>query len=304
MENCLVTKLKGAVNNLNLPYFNEFRLFNKAASTSNRGTNTFGFGHNAEVTVKSIDGSPCFVVSTDPGSIDNPLPESGYVSEVILPANVTHYITFANVDCEIVIISKQSITGTFGLNSDNVQKNFGYKDVNQLLYMESLIALNQGGIQSANGILEFPEGLSTNLTSIIVGLSFVTTDFGVNISNLPASVNKVRLDSTNSIGDIGAYIRHHPSFVEINVMRTQITGDTGDICEALKELIDAMQGYDTYNFKLGLNRHITHRNGVATDNYWHFSTSDGGVTFVVKELTGEGGIQKGTYNTSTHTWSD
>ena len=306
MGNCLVTKLKGTVNNPNLPYLNELRLFNKAASTPNRGTNTFGFAHNAEVTVKSIDGSSCFVVSTNGGSIDSPLPESGYVSEATLPVTgSSYYITFANVDCEIVIISKQSITGTSGLNYDNAKKNFGYKDVNQLVYMESLVALQQGGLQSANGVLEFPEGLGTNLTTINVGLPYVATDFGVNISKLPVNVSRVSVDSTKSIGDIGAYIRQHPSFVEINVMRTQVTGDTGDICEALKEVIDAIQDHGTsYTFIPSLNVHITHREGVATDNAWNFSTSDGGVTFVVTEKTGGGDIAKGTYSTSTHTWSD
>ena len=302
MGNCLVTKLKGAVNNPNLPYFNELRLFNKAVNgTPKIFDNCFGCSINAEVTIKSVDGTPCFILANNPVGHDD-IPSSGYVAEATGTAG-SLYIIFANVDCEVVILSKNALVNIFGLSYDNNTKNFGFSDINQIIYMESLTGLQEGGMQSANGILRYPEGAPAVMQSILIGIPWTTTDIGVDISTLPSSVVDITLDSTKSVGDLPAFVRNHLNFTEINVMRTQVTGDVGDLCEAFKDVVVSL-GISTASFQPALSSHMTLREGYTHDNRYSFATTDGGTTFVVSELTGEGAVSKGTYNTSTHTWSD
>lgn len=132
---CLITNLKGSVDNDNLPYYNELRFFLKSSeSTPIVFNNSFCLNCIDSVTIKVINGPACLKIDNLTGT--ETLPDTGYSKEIVVNGN--KQLILANVDAEFVIIGKNSIESIYGLSYDTHKKNFGLTDFSQIAYATNL----------------------------------------------------------------------------------------------------------------------------------------------------------------------
>jgi hypothetical protein len=301
-NNCFYQKLKGEVNNNNLPFMNELRFYCvHSDSVANWGTNGFAISHTGPITIKSVDGTACIAVPTDAVTPSTPLPDS-FVSEKTYgtPYDVypsTHFIAISNSNSEISIISKHNIQSLTWITNATAKKNFGIKDLSQLDYVSGFKTIAIPNVL-LKGVLSIK---GSALNNINIGTTNFLNDCCIDIDSLPANTygNFNINGSKYSKGNINSFISRIfgagntiPSYMSFG--STQCTG-------ALEGIMDMLSGKGIYTFNIVPSAYVTCKGINTVSANYKMQSSDNGASYVVTNIDMSETI--GTYTVSTGTWS-
>ena len=220
MVNCLVTKLKGSVNNNELLRIREMRMRIAKVGNPTDANRGFTISVNKPVVLEIVG--------------------DGYFTDKTLAENKGKTITLntgdngvwvSNDNVEIAILDKYSITAISSLYPQSTASYGSSMDLNlsDLKYSTALNSLNLGGTKVTGDIANL-KGL-TALTFLNLGGTKVTGDIA-NLKGLTA-LYSLELISTQITGDI-ANLKGLTALTFLNLRNTQVTGDIAGISPLIK----------------------------------------------------------------------
>lgn len=301
MENCLITKLKGTVNNTSLPFLNEIRFFCVSAENPTYGTNSICINCDDGAILKTVDNSgnlQIFVPSND--IRDNAIPVNGYSSQLTLSSG-NNFIVVNNTNCEFVLLTRNKLKGlTRAFDNDpvfnGVKKNIGLYNPSQLDYCNTISMIYIGGLKGGTGVINFDSSVKLTLLKLQGGNDFIL-DFGVNIDTIDFTnlSNDIYVAYTASIGDFPSSLDRLWSLhsnAKIVIDMTKISG-------SVESLIAVLKKYNRYNYTQFLTSYMTCTQGAILNKNYTFVSNDNGNTYLV---TNELGSTLGTYDTAHKVW--
>jgi len=291
-NDCLVTKLKGVVDNPDLGTMYEIRFFAVYSDNASIATNSFKIRCGKNAKLKAVGNVDCI---QSIGSGVTELPTTGYVSEITLSAYTTYNVAIANMDCQFYLDDKTAVISIERYNNEGLRLNFGFKNLSQLDYASNLEQITLLGAQ-ANGEISFKN--NTKLVYANVGYSQVAFDIDSlkDVANAPFYYLMIR--STPSHGNaVNLYSRITRNINLCEFQGTKVEGDLGDLCDVLKER-------QVFAHSIGASSYMTARGSNTQSTVYRFSSSDDGLNYVVTYDSRGQTVTLGTYNTSTKTWSD
>lgn len=284
MDNCLLTALKGNIQNDSFPYLNELRLFCRQNNNVwDINSNVIKIELTKKTRIRSLNGANC--IQAISGSSET-IPGTGYVSEIQLAVGV-HYVAVANMDCEFYIEDKFAISELVR-RSDTGVLNIGLSNISQLNFSPGLLLLKLYNSQSI-GELDFVK----NNVATYINLT-LNDNCGINVENVPETLQYALFAYSLSYGNIENLVQRCPNLVSFECTNTRVYGTIENICSILRN----QSKYDL-NFvgSKGITVYGTPTNGA----YFNLHSADNGVNFVLTNLASSQVV--GTYNTQTQTWT-
>lgn len=253
MENCLVTKLKGNVNNNSLMKVGELHISVKANETApNQYASELTLRNETEAfTVRATNGA-YFTESFNTGT---------HLTSIDIPKMKTKSIYVGNSDGDIFIEGKYSLMFLGNAVVHNVDIMF--MDTEQLKYAEKIAQINFGtkGLTGDLGdLLDKPllnllagsevTGKSIGFTSTNIRILTIAGNHNVegNLAELPTMQDCTLFDvndSPNITGNV-AQLAEFPLETGLNIYLSGITGSIEDLVSAY---ISKGSGYESYEGK-------------------------------------------------------
>lgn len=240
MGNCLVTKLKGSVNDTSILRLGELRVHFNKVSAPNGATQGINVRFDEECSLEVLGN------------------EEAYFTDVTLAENKGKKISaqvgimdivVSNNDCDVAILNKYAIT-SFETTNYNYTTSAESKsiNINYFKYSKRLTKLNVGRMQSS-GDIESMKDL-TNLTIFnVYGCRNITGDIS-NLKNLTSLTNLI-LNSVPITGDI-TNISGMTGLTSLDIANTKVIGNI----EALKNMTRLrslnIEGLSTLSGNLGI----------------------------------------------------
>lgn len=209
MENCLVTKLKGTVQNSNLLRVGEMRLCVHRIDNPNSETQRINLNFTEDVKLEIIGD----------GYFTNNTLVSNLGKSLIAKANVETLVYFSNGDFEIAILNKYALTKI----NTRTSKKTAIKDIADLKYSSGLNYLATNSVENVgyfsdiksltnlyylsvsnaniNGNLSDLKSL-TNLTYLIIGNTSNKTTGNVSSLKNMTRLNTLAIQNSDVIGDL------------------------------------------------------------------------------------------------------
>lgn len=220
MGNCLVTKLKGSVNDTSILRLGELRVHFNKVSDPTGATQGINVGFDEECSLEVLGNEEAHF--TNETLAEN---KGKKISVTVGRKN----IFVSNNDCDVAILNKYAIT-SFESTNYNYTTSPGSKsiNINDFKYSKRLTKLDVSYMQ-ASGDIESIKDL-TNLTKFLVyNCRNITGDIS-NLKNLTSLTNLI-LNSVPITGDI-ANISGMTGLTKLDIANTKVTGNI----EALKNM--------------------------------------------------------------------
>lgn len=213
MGNCLVTKLKGSVNDTSILRLGELRVHFNKVSAPTGATQGINVGFDEECSLEVLGNEEAYFTNVT-------LAENK--GEKISAPVGTMDIVVSNNDCDVAILNKYAIT-SFETTNYNYTTSAESKsiNINDFKYSKRLTRLDVTRMQ-ASGDIESMKDL-TNLTIFrVYGCRNITGDIA-NLKNL-TSLTNITLNSVPVTGDI-ANISGMTGLTALDIANTKVTGN-------------------------------------------------------------------------------
>lgn len=220
MGNCLVTKLKGSVNDPSILRLGELRVHFDKVSAPTGATQGINVTFDKECSLE--------VLGSDEAHFTDVTLAENKGKKISVPVG-TNSIVVSNTDCDVAILNKYAITSFKTLNY-NYKENPASKvvDASDFKYSKGLTELVLNGMQ-ASGDIESLRDLVKLSNFSIYGCRKITGDIS-NLKNL-TSLTQLVLNSVPVTGDI-ANISGMTGMISLDIANTKVTGNI----EALKNM--------------------------------------------------------------------
>lgn len=213
MGNCLVTKLKGSVNDASILRLGELRVHFDKVSAPTVATQGINVTFDKECSLEVLGSDEAHFTGVT-------LAENN--GKKISAQVGTKDIIVSNNDCDVAILNKYAIT-SFQTTNYNYTTSAGSKavNINDFKYSKRLTKLDVGRMQ-ASGDMEILKDL-TNLTIFnAYGCTNITGDIS-NLKNL-TSLTSIILNSVSVTGDI-ANLSGMTGLASLDIANTKVTGN-------------------------------------------------------------------------------
>lgn len=213
MGNCLVTKLKGSVNDTSILRLGELRVHFNKVSAPTGATQGINVTFDKECSLE--------VLGSDEAHFTDVTLAENNGKKISAPVG-TKDIVVSNNDCDVAILNKYAIT-SFQTTNYNYKTSGESKavNINDFKYSKRLTQLDVGRMQ-ASGDIEILKDF-TNLTSFnAYGCTNITGDIS-NLKNL-TSLTSIILNSVSVTGDI-ANLSGMTGLTSLDIANTKVTGN-------------------------------------------------------------------------------
>ena len=208
MGNCLVTKLKGTVQNSNLLRVGEMRIYVHRIDNPSSETQRINLNFTEDVKLEIIGN----------GYFTNNTLVSNLGKSLIAKANVETLVYVSNGDFEIAILNKYALTK---ININN--KKIAIKDIADLKYSSSL---NYLGINSVENVGYFSDIKSlTNLSYLAIS----NANINGNLRDLKPLTNLAYLIIGNTLNKITGNVSSLKDMTRLNSLAIQNSDVIGDL---------------------------------------------------------------------------
>ena len=214
MGNCLITKLKGSVDNPNLPVLGEFKIHSAGQSSLQDGFRVGSYPVGHSVVYKTTDGA--LFLSNNSDTIENSTNQPVQVS--------------TNAACDIKINPYYDIS-MIRINNSEFGEVYADELNRCLPYMTGLNEIQLMGVLKSGEVnLNLIGSQATALRDLRVSRS-VNSHFVLNLDTFNATELRYCMISAcpKCTGNVISFINKNPNLIMIDFRAAQVTGDVSDL---------------------------------------------------------------------------